>query len=112
MEKLSKEEGLKFDQEKTARYDLIPRGPLKLVAEVLARGARKYKEHNWLHVENARVRYYNATVRHLEDWRGGEKNDRESGLPHLAHAACNVFFLLALELRDGDKEVPGPLDPS
>jgi hypothetical protein len=33
--------------------------------------------------------------RHLKDYQMGIINDLESGLPHLAHAACNIHFLNA-----------------
>ena len=33
--------------------------------------------------------------RHLKDYQMGIINDGESGLPHLAHAACNIHFLNA-----------------
>jgi hypothetical protein len=36
-------------------------------------------------------------MRHVTDWWDGEKNDKGSGLPHLAHAACDILFLLAME---------------
>ena len=38
-----------------------------------------------------------ATIRHLTAWRSGERLDPESGLPHLAHAACSVLFMLAID---------------
>jgi hypothetical protein len=36
-------------------------------------------------------------MRHLEAWRGGETRDKESDLPHLAHAMTNLAFLLHFE---------------
>jgi hypothetical protein len=40
-----------------------------------------------------------AALRHLIRWWRGEKIDPDSGLPHLAHAACSIFFLLEKELE-------------
>ena len=39
-------------------------------------------------------RYFSAAQRHLLAWNDGEDNDPESGLPHLAHASCNLMFML------------------
>ena len=60
-------------------------------------GAAKYSEGNWKGVEP--VRYKDAAMRHLVAYMNGEKNDEESGLPHLAHLACCVLFLLWQEKR-------------
>jgi len=35
--------------------------------------------------------------RHLNSHHAGEYFDQESGLTHLAHAACNLIFLMELE---------------
>jgi len=32
-------------------------------------------------------------------WQSGERFDKESGLPHLAHVACNAIFLLWFEIK-------------
>lgn len=85
--------GVKFDGEKS-RWDLLPLGPMRSVVDVLGFGVRKYAVDNWQHVKDPQRRYFAATVRHLVDWKLGEKLDPESGLPHLAHAVCCVLFLL------------------
>ena len=79
------------------RMSLMPMRALWLIVDVLEYGARKYRAHGWRDVPNARERYYDATHRHLARWWSGEHVDKESGLPHLAHAACSVIFLLAAE---------------
>jgi hypothetical protein len=84
--------GAKFDGGK-APWHLLPWGAVTSVVEVLGYGAKKYAPNNWQHVPEARDRYFSAAVRHLLAWRGGEDLDPESGLPHLAHAACCVLFL-------------------
>lgn len=88
--------GLKLDEGKT-RYDLLPAASLEHVAQVLTFGAKKYAPDNWRKVDGWRWRYYRAALGHLLAWWRGEKLDQESGLPHLAHAACCVLFLLELE---------------
>lgn len=81
------------------RWDLLPIGPVARVVDVLTYGAREYSPHGWRHVEDPVERYYAAGMRHLAAWRGGEALDPKSGLPHLAHAACNLLFLIAFEVR-------------
>ena len=88
--------GVKDDSDKL-RYDLIPPESLRLLATVLTYGAAKYSADNWMQVPDGNQRYYAAMQRHMEQWRLGEVFDDESGLPHLAHAATCVMFLLALE---------------
>ena len=86
--------GRKFDGTKP-QYTLLPVGPLLAVVEVLTYGAAKYSPDNWKHVPDGRRRYLDATFRHIEAWRGGEQFDDESGMHHLAHAICCLFFLMA-----------------
>ena len=89
--------GRKDDADK-ARWDLMPMRALGVVADVLTDGARRYAPDNWKHVPDGENRYYAAAMRHLEDWRCGQRNDPKSGLPHLAHATCCLLFLLAFEV--------------
>lgn len=85
-------EGLKYDNDKE-RFDLIPPGPLFALAQVLTMGAKKYEDRNWEKgIKWGRL--FGAAMRHLWKWWRGEFADVESGLPHLAHAACCIFFLM------------------
>lgn len=83
------------------RWSLIPWTELGLVVDVLTQGAVKYSAGNWQHVDGARARYADATMRHFAAWMGGERLDGESGMPHLAHVACNVLFLMWFDRKDG-----------
>jgi hypothetical protein len=89
--------GVKFDNGK-ARYDLLPPEGAEGVAKVLAFGAQKYAARNWEQGMDW-SRPFSACMRHLWAWWRGEKNDPDSGLPHLFHAATNIFFLIAYEAR-------------
>jgi hypothetical protein len=97
---VSPAEGVKQDGGKP-RWDLLPWEAVSPVVDVLTFGARKYAPDNWRHVPGARERYFAAAQRHMVAWWRGERVDPESGYPHLAHAACCVLFLLALEPREG-----------
>lgn len=97
--------GIKSDAGKL-EYHLLPTNAIRAVVKVLMygvydaptpAGGKGYGEGNWQHVPEAKKRYYNAAMRHVTDWWDGEKNDKGSGLPHLAHAACDILFLLAME---------------
>jgi hypothetical protein len=84
--------GRKFDGGKL-RFDLIPPHSLEEMVKVLTHGAEKYAPDNWRHVPDAKRRYFAALERHLWAWKRGETIDPDSGIHHLAHAACNLFFL-------------------
>ena len=81
------------DDTNKARFDLIPPRPLYQLAEVYTAGAKKYTDRNW---EKGMKwgRIFGAVMRHLWSFWMGENNDRESGQPHLAHAAWGCLTLL------------------
>jgi hypothetical protein len=89
--------GVKFDGDKV-RLDLLPFTALESVGVVLTYGAKKYAPDNWRKVPGWRWRYMGAALRHLFASRRSF-DDPETGLPHLAHAACCVLFLLEQELH-------------
>jgi hypothetical protein len=71
---------------------------LEAIVEVLTYGAQKYSPRNW---ENgiAYSRCYAATWRHVVAHLRDERYDEETGLPHIAHAMCEVAFLLTFEAQ-------------
>lgn len=97
---MTETQGCKADAGKV-RWSLLPRGTVSQVVEVLEDGVTKYAENNWMHVPDARRRYYDALQRHLEAWWSGESRDPESGRRHMAHAACCVLFLLWFDSNGG-----------
>lgn len=72
---------------------LLPPLALTEIAKVRAYGAAKYAPWDWT-LGRAWTDYLDAVQRHLLAWQAGEDRDPESGLPHLAHAACGLMFLL------------------
>jgi len=84
--------GFKHDQNKP-RWELLPFTEMKEIVEVLTIGAQKYKDNNWQYVTPSN-RYIGALFRHLTAWIEGEKLDPETGKSHLAHAGCNLLFLM------------------
>lgn len=86
---------VKQDGDKS-RFDLLPWSALEEISAVLAFGAKKYDDHNWRKGFKW-SRLYAACFRHLAAHIRGENKDPETGLSHLAHAACCILFLLEHE---------------
>lgn len=80
------------------RISLVPmRKTLEAVARVREYGNKKYHD-----PENYRTvsvdRYKDALMRHLLAFlENPESKDSESGLLHLDHALCNMFFIKELQ---------------
>lgn len=99
-------EGRKDDLNKR-RYSLLPANTVNQVVDVLEYGASdKYEVDNWQKIPDARTRFYNAAMRHIDAWWNGEILDLDKGetkgsqLPHLAHAICCLLFLMWFDNKD------------
>jgi Domain of unknown function (DUF5664) len=88
------------------RFSLLPIQPVWDVVDVLEFGAKKYGSFNW-HKGFPWLDLLDATQRHLAAWQNGEDNASDSNLNHLAHAACNLMFLL--EFRNTHSELDNRL---
>lgn len=88
-------EGKKFDNGKPP-IGLVPGIAIEEIAKVLAFGAEKYDEYNWAKGMKW-SRLYHAALRHIYAWINKDDLDKETGLSHLAHAACCIVFLLVYE---------------
>ena len=103
--------GVKFDDGKyewhrlfgIKYFYLIPVEAMAALAAILGFGARKYAPRNWEQGMDW-SRPFNATIRHLDAWWGGEDKDKDSGKSHLWHAFTNVAFLLTYEVRGKGKD--------
>lgn len=85
-------EGTKFDMGKD-RWDLMDWESIGDIVKVYTMGAAKYEDENW-RKGIAWRRIFAALMRHLMAFWLGEETDKESGLPHLAHAAWQCIALL------------------
>ena len=76
---------------------LCPVSLIEAVTAVRMYGTQKYGDpDNWKQVEPER--YHQAMLRHiLAAWNDPYKIDPESGLPHIAHVATNIGFLLEMK---------------
>lgn len=75
------------------RISLTPTQIIKDIAEVRMYGTDKYgSPENWKQVEMQR--YIDALLRHtLEFIKDNDSADKESGIPHYKHMACNMAFI-------------------
>jgi hypothetical protein len=101
------EQGKKFDDGKIKMGMVFSyfAKPLSLIAKCGTYGWRKYAredeywDKNWHRLTNGPERYTDAVLRHLMAHLRGEIVDKESGLPHLAHAAWGLCAVIALDER-------------
>jgi hypothetical protein len=103
--------GARFNLGK-AKLSLIPMVTLYDEARVWEYGMAKYKAWNWAKGMAWSIPY-ECALRHLAAWQAGEELDSESGLPHLAHAMCNLrmLTLYASTYKEGDDRPPQELMP-
>ncbi len=91
-------------QDAKPRYDLIPLPALKRLADLYARGAIKYGEHNWQKgMPFSRV--YASLFRHLIQWAEGDTAE-----DHMAAVAWNAFALMTYEEWIREKKLLATLD--
>jgi hypothetical protein len=80
----------KYDEGKYQPTLLYP-SFIRAVAKVRQYGINKYgKSEDWRTTEP--IRHFDALIRHVLAHMEGEYTDKESGLPHLYHAAANIMF--------------------
>lgn len=96
-EEILKTQGHKDDAEKI-RYELIPAGPLHLLACLYTFGSKKYADENWRKGLSFK-RLFGALMRHAWAWMRGERIDAETGLHHMASVAWCAFSIMELELQ-------------
>lgn len=85
----------KYDMNKKIRPELLPSKATEEVMKVFTFGAEKYGDFNWRKgLEFSRL--WGAAQRHQMSFWQGEDIDKESGLPHVAHAIANLMMLLEM----------------
>jgi len=73
------------------RYDLLPPGPMKRLAQLYERGAEKYGEGNWEKGQPV-SRLMDSLIRHAFNYLEGEKTE-----DHMAAVAWNAFAVMYME---------------
>lgn len=99
---IHKERQLKA-KEDNRQWDLLPFGPLEEVVKVLEFGSVKHGAWSWRDRPTSYAERFGSVMRHLLKWWRGQDIDPQSGLPHLAHAACQLLFLIGY-IQDGTIE--------
>lgn len=92
LRKFTKHDGFK------SRLDLTPAAAMEIVGLVLRAGGIKYSDDNWRKCKDP-SKFIGPILRHTMRHMKGEFLDRETGLPHLAHAVCSGLFALDLYLK-------------
>ena len=90
------------------RWDFIPFDALNEVVKVYTWGhdVKGYGPDNWKTVE-PRDRYFAALMRHIHEWREGNKKDHESKIWIMAHVIFNAMCLLWFDMKsDHDTKRP------
>lgn len=85
------------------RFDLIPVGPLTRLANLYARGAEKYGDHNWQKGMPI-SRCYASLFRHLMQWVAGDQQE-----DHLAAVVFNAFAIMFYEEQVDQGKLPAEL---
>ncbi len=92
-------------EEKKLPYELLPAKAIDELVKVLDFGAGKYSPNGWRHLlKGDLLKLLGAAMRHVFAYLRGQQNDKETGLHHLAHAACDLFFILELEHKFEEKK--------
>lgn len=95
--------GVRYNQNKN-RLELIPPEFIDEVGKVFTFGAKKYSVDNWKHLdEDQQKQIMGSLLRHIIEYHKGNKLDDESGLNHLAHAACNIAMMIWFEKQEKEK---------
>lgn len=92
LRKFTKHDGFK------SRLDLTPAAAMEIVGLVLRAGGLKYSDDNWRKCKDP-AKFIGPILRHTLRHMKGEFLDKETHLPHLAHAVCSGLFALELYLK-------------
>jgi len=68
-------------------------GAARVFQQATERADKPYPAWNWVKGMKWSVPY-ECLLRHMAAWYAGEDTDKDSRLPHLAHAMCNLLMLI------------------
>lgn len=89
------------DKQHKPPIHLILWKPLRWLIKIRIYGSKKYPDaENYKKVDY--LDWYDACMRHLIAWAEGERLDPESGLPHTAHALCNLCYLIEMTEKEAE----------
>ena len=109
-EKYKDAKGKKWDGGKL-RWDLLDLDLLEPIIYRYTKGAEKYGPGNWKLVDDAEERYYAAAMRHLCEYRKGNRDDDDERFAeypsHLAACIWNMLCLLWFENKHRKEDKMG-----
>lgn len=80
----------------SARFDCIPPVVLRLLAQCLGFGARKYGKDNWKQIEQ--WDHLSHAMNHINEWNRGDRSE-----PHLVNAIARLTFALWQAVEQGQQ---------
>ncbi len=97
-------EFIKYDNGK-APLSILPFEALEAIAKIMEYGAKEYTCDNWKKCKPEEVRrYIDAALRHIYQSISDGELDKESGFPHIYHAASNLIFLSYFKAKELEKK--------
>ena len=93
---------LKFDSGKSD-WSLLPLETIETAVKRMTIGREKYARDSWKQLSDGKNRYFSALMRHIVEYRKGNRWDEDPRFPnstHLQAALTNMIFLVWLELQD------------
>ncbi len=95
-------------EQREARFDLLPAGPMWDVAQHYGLGASKYEDRNWERGYSWSLSFA-ALQRHAWAFWSGEDADGETGTSHLAAVVFHALALMEFgETHRAGDDRPGP----
>lgn len=85
---------------KKPRVAAVPPIAVMALGAAMQTGADKYGAFNWRGTSVTASVFYNAMVRHLEQWYSGEQHASDTGVHHLAHLMAGAAIVLDAEMND------------
>jgi len=80
-----------------ARCSDVPPVAFFALGAAMSDGAKKYGRYNWRDTGVTASVFYDALMRHLQDWYNGESYAEDSKIHHLAHLMAGAAILLDAE---------------
>jgi hypothetical protein len=86
------------------RVAAIPPIAIMALGSAMQTGADKYGYFNWRDTSVTATVFYNAVIRHMEQWFSGEDFASDTGVHHLAHAMAGCAIMLDAMMNDVFKD--------
>jgi len=85
---------------KKPRMAAVPPIAIMALGTAMQTGADKYGLFNWRGTSVTATVFYNAMLRHLQQWYSGEQHASDTGVHHLAHLMGGAAIILDAEMNN------------